>query len=165
MIGILILRLAVVASNPVPLCLERLDRGYRSLPQCEVLDRSAFSLPPSRHPARNPGSHSFDNVPRVAREYDADGPIHLRELAKGLDHGVKRHPVIGRCGLRYPVVPAHEVPALEHLDDATSSSGVRPFASVSKTRFISVDSDDLRLTHSRLAHSTGTTSMRSISSR
>src|SRR5688572_32824405 len=95
MVGVLVLRVAVMSPNPLPRnemcggCLVEL------LPAGQVLDRTFAATPPARLPAANPLSHPLHEILRIAGELHRDTLPLSGQDARGLD-GTPKRPAIVR---------------------------------------------------------------------
>src|ERR1051325_3359399 len=93
-IGVLVLRLAVVASNPLPFHLVRPHELDRLSPQIQVLDLAALPSPSPFDPAEDPLAHALHEVLRVAREADSESLALSGDEAECVDHAPERHAVV-----------------------------------------------------------------------
>src|SRR5579872_7143327 len=101
MIGILILRVAIMSLDPSPRdpMASFTDGGDRLMPEFEIFDRSRLSFPSARRPAEHPFRQSIDEVARIAGKYDTS---RFFQRPKRLDHGSQRHSIVRRRTLGHP---------------------------------------------------------------
>src|SRR2546423_202936 len=106
MVRVFVLGMSGVAGNPSEIGLVTPHRSCSLLPQFEILDCSALSLPATLDPLTEPGVHSLDDVLGIAVEQHLIAIAAARDLTKRFDYRPKRHAVVGRSRLGDPVVAA-----------------------------------------------------------
>src|SRR2546421_11354526 len=115
-VGVLVLGVAGVATDPAPLD-GVAGRGlHQLLPQREILDRAALAAPATGDPSRHPFRHSLDQVFRVRHVGDTGVlPLAVQPLQRP-GRARQRHLLVRRVGgalVQVPAGPAVSRPGLD----------------------------------------------------
>src|SRR5690348_5858017 len=141
-VGVFVLRVPVMAANPMPFD-GMSGRGlHQLLPERKVLDGPRLPLPAPRLPTRDPLVHAFDQILGVGDVPDVRAlPLPVEPLEGG-DGAGERHAVIGRLGCALvEVPPGHRITG-PRFDQGRVPARVRRRGPVAQAALIRVDDDE-----------------------
>src|SRR5258705_784806 len=144
-IRVLVLGVPRVAFDPLPRHVVPRGGLIELLPQRQVFDFAAFTLPAPCLPGVDPLAHALDQVLRVGDVCDGGAVPLAVQPFEDADRAGERHAVVGGVGRELVEIPPRHTVAGVRLDQRGVAAGVGGRGAIAEATLVSVDQDARQL--------------------